>query len=120
PRETFLYLAQELSEHGIGYVHLEEPVGGRMGAIAPDKQMAPLIRKKFNGTFILNSGYDAQKASKAIEADLADLISFGVLFLANPDLPERFRIDAPLNQADAATFYTGEEKGYTDYPFFGN
>jgi N-ethylmaleimide reductase len=120
PRETFLNLAEELSEIGIGYIHLEEPVGGRMGAIAPDKQMAPLIRKKFVGTFILNSGYDGQKANKAIQDGMADLISFGVLFLANPDLPERFRLNAPLNQADVATFYAGEEKGYTDYPFLKN
>ncbi len=117
PRETFLYLTQELSGKGIGYIHLEEPVGGRMGTIKPEMQMAPLIRKKFDGTLILNGGYDAQKGNKAFEDGLADLISFGVLFLANPDLPERFRIDAPLNQADVATFYTGEEKGYTDYPF---
>ena len=80
-------------------------------------QIAPAVRKKFDGTFILNGGYDAQKGNKAIQEGLADLISFGVLFLANPDLPERFRINATLNQADPATFYDGEEKGYTDYPF---
>ena len=91
-----------------------------MGAIKPDMQMAPLIRKKFDGTLILNGGYDARSGNEAIEDGLADLISFGVLFLANPDLPERFRMDAPLNHEDMATFYTGEEKGYTDYPFLGN
>lgn len=78
--------------------------------------MAPLIRKKFEGTLILNGGYDAQIANEAIESGLADLIAFGVLFLANPDLPERFRKNAPLNKEDLATYYTGEEKGYTDYP----
>jgi N-ethylmaleimide reductase len=91
-----------------------------MGTITPDMQMAPIIRKKFDGTLILNGGYDARTGNKAIEDGRADLISFGVLFLANPDLPERFRRDAPLNQADVATFYTGEEKGYTDYPILGN
>ncbi len=120
PRETFLYLTQELSGRGIGYIHLEEPIGGRMGAIKPDMQMASFIRKKFDGTLILNGGYDARSGNKAIEDGRADLISFGVLFLANPDLPERFRMDAPLNQADVSTFYTGEEKGYTDYPFLRN
>ena len=82
--------------------------------------MAPLIRNKFEGTLILNGGYDAGSGTRAIEDGLADLISFGVLFLANPDLPERFSRDTPLNQEDMATFYTGEEKGYKDYPSLGN
>jgi N-ethylmaleimide reductase len=116
PRETFTYMAQELSGMGIGYIHLEEPIGGRMGAIKPETQLAPVIHKKFNGTLILNGGYDARSGNKAIEDGLADLISFGVLFLANPDLPERFRVEAPFNREDMATFYVGEEKGYTDYP----
>jgi len=120
PRETFAYLAQELGRIGIGYIHLVEPIGGRLGAIKPDIQMAPLIRKKFDGTLILNGGYDAGSGNGAIEDGLADLISFGVLFLANPDLPERFGKNVPLNQEDVATFYTGEEHGYTDYPSLGH
>lgn len=120
PRETFAYLAQELSRIGVGYIHIVEPIGGKLGAITPEVQMAPLIRKKFEGTLILNGGYDARSATQTIEDGLADLISFGVLFLANPDLPERFKRDASLNREDVATFYTGEEKGYTDYPSLGN
>ncbi|MFY9749844.1 MAG: alkene reductase [Methanoregula sp.] len=120
PRETFGYLAEELGRIGIAYLHLVEPVGGRLGAINPDAEMAPLIRKKFDGTLILNGGYDKESGEKAIEDGLADLIAFGTLFLANPDLPERFMSDAPLNHEDIATFYTGEEKGYTDYPSLGN
>jgi N-ethylmaleimide reductase len=116
PRETFAYLAQELGRMRIGYIHLVEPIGGRLGVISPELQMAPLIRKKFEGTLILNGGYDAQSANETIENGLADLIAFGVLFLANPDLPERFRKNAPLNKEDLATYYTGEERGYTDYP----
>ena len=120
PRETFGHLAEELGRIGIAYLHLVEPVGGRLGAINPDAQMAPLIRKKFDGTLILNGGYDKESGEKAIEDGLADLIAFGTLFLANPDLPERFMSNAPLNHEDIATFYTGEEKGYTDYPSLGN
>jgi N-ethylmaleimide reductase len=116
PREAFGYMAEQLSRIGIGYLHLVEPIGGRMGAIKPDMQMAPLLRTKFDGTLMLNGGYDARSGTGAIEDGMADLISFGVLFLANPDLPERFRTGAPLNHEDPATFYTGEEKGYTDYP----
>jgi len=117
PRETFAYLARELSRMRLGYIHLVEPIGGRLGAINPEAAMAPLIREKFEGTLILNGGYDAMTATETIESGLADLVAFGVPFLANPDLPERFKRDAPLNREDISTFYSGEERGYTDYPF---
>ena len=120
PRETFAYLVQELSAMRLGYIHLVEPIGGRLGAITPAAAMAPLIRKKFEGTLILNGGYDAGSATEAVEKGIADLVAFGVLFLANPDLPERFRTGAALNSEDVSTFYSGEEKGYTDYPFLGS
>ena len=116
PRETFSRCAEELSRLGIGYIHLIEPVGGKLGITEPDKQIAPLIRAKFNGTLVLNGGYNAASGNEAIESGLADLVSYGVLFLANPDLPERFRMGAHLNTADISTFYLGEEKGYIDYP----
>jgi len=116
PRETFSRLVQELGVVGIGYIHLIEPVGGKQGAVKAENSMAPLIRAKFDGTLILNGGYDAKKATTAIESGLADLVSFGAPFLANPDLPKRFELRAPLNEADVATYYAGEAKGYTDYP----
>jgi N-ethylmaleimide reductase len=116
PRETFSRCAEELNRIGIGYIHLIEPVGGKLGITEPDAQIAPLIRAKFNGTLILNGGYDNTSGNSVIDSGLADLVSFGVLFLANPDLPERFRSGAHLNTADISTFYMGEEKGYTDYP----
>jgi N-ethylmaleimide reductase len=116
PRETFSRCAEELNRIGTGYIHLIEPVGGKLGITEPDAQLAPLIRAKFNGTLILNGGYDAARGNAAIESGLADLVSFGVLFLANPDLPERFRMGANLNTADISTFYVGEERGYIDYP----
>ena len=119
PRETFARLAYGLGRIGIGYIHLVEAVGGRLGAVPPDREMAPLIRAKFGGTLMLNGGYDAMTGNAVIEEGLADLVSFGVPFLANPDLPERFHRGAPLNPPDIATYYTGEEKGYTDYPSLG-
>ena len=119
PRETFGHPADRLSKLGIAYIHLVEPVGGRLGAVSTDAQMAPLIRKKFEGTLILNGGYNKESATRAIEDGIADLVAFGTPFLANPDLPDRFRQDAPLNHEDPSTFYTGEEKGYTDYPVLG-
>jgi N-ethylmaleimide reductase len=119
PRQTYSYLADELNKIGIGYIHLVESIGGRMGAVAPDAKLAAIIHDIFEGTLILNGGYDSRSGNEAIEKGDADLVSFGVPFLANPDLPERFRKNAPLNQADVSTFYLGEEKGYTDYPKLG-
>jgi N-ethylmaleimide reductase len=116
PRETYSYLAEEMNNIGLGYIHMVEPVGGRMGKTPPAAKLAPIIQDIFEETLILNGGYDFRSGNEAIEKGDADLISFGVLFLANPDLPERFRKNAPLNQADVATFYMGEEKGYIDYP----
>jgi N-ethylmaleimide reductase len=101
---------------GIRFIHLVEPVGGKLGAVPPEARMAPLIRENFNGALILNGGYDYATAETAIEDGTADLVAFGAPFLANPDLPLRFARDAPLNTADVATYYAGEKKGYTDYP----
>jgi N-ethylmaleimide reductase len=116
PRATFAYLVRELEIRGVRYIHLVEAVGGRLGAVLPADRMAPLIRANFRGTLILNGGYDAAAANSALGEGPADLISFGAPFLANPDLPLRFARGAPLNEPDTATYYTGEEKGYTDYP----
>jgi N-ethylmaleimide reductase len=66
---------------------------------------------------IVCGGYDKLRAEDAINQGLADAVAFGQLYIANPDLVERFKLNAPLNKADATTFYGGTEKGYTDYPF---
>jgi N-ethylmaleimide reductase len=116
PRTTFSSLAKELSHLGIGYLHLVEAVGGRVGAVPPEKTIAPLIRERFDGALILNGGYDVLSAEQVIEDGLADMVSFGVPFIANPDLPRRFATGASLNAPDSTTYYAGEEKGYTDYP----
>ena len=116
PQATFVFLARELGILGVRYIHLVEAVGGRLGAVPEKARLAPAIRAKFGGALILNGGYDAITADKAIEEGVADMVSFGAPFLANPDLPLRFARGAPLNAADTATYYTGEEKGYTDYP----
>ncbi len=74
------------------------------------------FRPLFSGPMISNGGYDKAKAIAAIEAGTADLVSFGVLFIANPDLPARFKQRVPLNNPDPTTFYGEGAKGYTDYP----
>ncbi|MDB5521712.1 MAG: NADH:flavin oxidoreductase/NADH oxidase, partial [Tardiphaga sp.] len=68
------------------------------------------------GTYIGNNGYDLALAERTLQSGAADLIAFGKPFISNPDLVERFRTGAPLNEGDKATFYGGGEKGYTDYP----
>jgi N-ethylmaleimide reductase len=118
PRKTFSYFAKELSRTKLGYLHMVEYVTGML-APAPDARLAQIIREIFKGTLILNGGYDARTGNETIEKGSADLISFGTLFLANPDLTERFRKNAPLNSPDRNTFYAGEEKGYIDYPRLG-
>jgi N-ethylmaleimide reductase len=116
PRATFLHLAHELGILGVRYIHLVEPVGGRLGTVHSDARLAPLIREKFHGALILNGGYDFAAANAAIESGQADLVSFGAPFIANPDLPLRFARGVPPKTPDTATYYAGEERGYTDYP----
>ncbi|HIH73791.1 MAG TPA: alkene reductase, partial [Methanosarcina sp.] len=115
PLETFSYFTAELNKTGLGYLHLVEAMGGREGFVPPEARLGPTLRKIFERTFILNGGYNFQSGNKAIASGQADLIAFGVPFLANPDLPERFKQNAPLNEPDMSTYYKGGEKGYTDY-----
>jgi N-ethylmaleimide reductase len=115
PLQTFTYLARELSALKLGYLHVLEAISGDVAA-PPDKRIAPALRRAFPGTLIVNGGYDRASAAAAIDGGDADLVAFGVPFLANPDLPTRLLYRAPLNQPDSATFYAGDERGYTDYP----
>lgn len=116
PVATFSYLAERLNALGVGYLHVMEPIAGKNAVPAHVTRVTPFLREKFRGTFIVNGGYDAQSAESALASGAADLVAFGVPYLANPDLVERFRRGAPLNAADFSTFFQGEEKGYTDYP----
>jgi N-ethylmaleimide reductase len=115
PLATFSYLAEELNRRGLLYLHVSEPIAGP-GAEGAAHRITPILRRLFAGTVIVNGGYDRELGEAAIAAGEADLVAYGVPFLANPDLPERFRRNTPLNQPDAATFYSGEDRGYTDYP----
>ncbi|MFY0567503.1 alkene reductase [Archangium lansingense] len=115
PVETFTYMARELNRLGLGYLHVTEAVSGN-GVPSEEQRISPLLRKAFQGTFIVNGGYDVRAGEAALARGEADLVAYGVPFLANPDLPERFKREAPLNPPDFPTFFTGEEKGYTDYP----
>jgi N-ethylmaleimide reductase len=116
PIETFAFIATELSERGLLYLHVSEAVAGPMAAPAGTRRATPILRDAFNGALIVNGGYDARSGQAAIARGEADLVAIGVPFLANPDLPTRYRKNATLNTPDQTTFYAGEEKGYIDYP----
>jgi len=111
PQALFNYVAEALSGKQIGYLHVVE--GGFMGEHDVDYDQ---IRQRFEGSYMANLGYDQEKAQAAIANGHADLVSFGTLFLANPDLVARFKANAELNAPDQETFYGGDEHGYTDYP----
>jgi len=113
PQTTFNHVAAALNGLGLAYLHVVEV--DMTGATQPNFDMQQL-RDRFDGLYIANGGYDKIRANQSIAAGQADLIAFGIPYLANPDLPERFCVDAPLNDADQVTFYGGDEHGYNDYP----
>src|SRR5271167_3903506 len=115
PAATFATAAGELNRFGLAYLHIVEPAASDPVAAGemPDLRF---FRKIWHGALIGNKGYDLQRANAVIRDGIADLVSFAALFLANPDLPERFRRGGPLNAPDRKTFYGGAAAGYTDYP----
>ncbi len=114
PREIFAYAAQALNRMNLAYLHLVEPAPAEAEKTAPE--ITGLIREAFKGPLILAGGYTKERAEQAVASGIADLIAFGEAYIANPDLPERFRTGAALNAPDRSTFYGGDSKGYTDYP----
>ncbi|MDJ0944030.1 MAG: alkene reductase [Kiloniellales bacterium] len=114
PQGTFLRVAGLLAPMGLAYLHVVE---GDMTGQENAELDHGRLREAFGGPYIANNGYDRSRAIEAIAGGQADFVAFGSLFLANPDLPERFRRDAPLNTPIRETFYGGDGRGYTDYPF---
>jgi N-ethylmaleimide reductase len=114
PQPLFDYIVSGLNALKLGYIHVIEGATGGQRDIAPFDYAA--LRKRFSGAYIANNGYDFELANKVIETGAADLIAFGKPFISNPDLVERLKRGAPLNEWDKATFYGGGAKGYTDYP----
>ncbi|OGV76115.1 MAG: alkene reductase [Methylotenera sp. RIFCSPLOWO2_02_FULL_45_14] len=115
PQTLFNYVAESLNPFKLAYLHVVE--GGIHGGGIADPFDFDAFRKHFKGAYIANLSYDKLRGNAAIASGHADAIAYGVPFIANPDLVERFKADASLNEADANTFYGGTEKGYTDYPF---
>ena len=114
PTALFMTLTERLSAAGLGYLHVVEgSTGGPRDNMSFDYAA---LRKVFSGAYMANNGYTGEMAEDAVRSGRADLVAFGKLFIANPDLPERLRTDASLNAWDQKTFYGGGEAGYTDYP----
>ncbi|HEX2364440.1 MAG TPA: alkene reductase, partial [Bradyrhizobium sp.] len=114
PQPLFDYIVDGLAALGLTYIHVIEGATGGPRDIAPFDYAS--LRKRFRRAYMANNGYDFALASKQLEAGAADLIAFGKPFISNPDLVERLKTGAPLNEWDKATFYGGGAKGYTDYP----
>ena len=114
PQPLFDHIVSGLDALKLTYIHVIEGATGGPRDIAPFDYAA--LRKRFKGAYVANNGYDFALAEKVLEANAADLIAFGKPFISNPDLVERLRRGAPLNEWDKATFYGGGARGYTDYP----
>lgn len=114
PQPLFDHIVDGLSALKLVYLHVVEGATGGPRDVAPFDYGS--LRKRFGGAYMGNNAYDLELAEKVLAAGDADLIAFGKLFIANPDLVERFRKGAALNSPDKATFYGGGAKGYTDYP----
>ena len=117
PEPLFTAAAKALSDLGIAFLELREPgPDGTFGKTDVPK-LSPAIRKVFKGVLVVNSDYDTlEKAQAELDTGIADAISFGRTFIANPDLPERLRTGAPLAQDNPKTWYSQGPEGYIDYP----
>ncbi|MGH8651822.1 MAG: alkene reductase [Gammaproteobacteria bacterium] len=115
PEALFGYVAERLGDYPLADLHVIETEEEHDVQPAAGLDFGRL-RRRYRGLYMANGGYAYERATAALRADSADLVSFGRLFLANPDLPERFCRNAPLNTPDPATFYEGDARGYTDYP----
>jgi N-ethylmaleimide reductase len=117
PLATFSYVVKALDAMQVGYIHLTEPNAKRLesgGVAIPN--VAETFRPMTNVPLIINAGFNKAKGNAAIAAGHADLVGFGVAYIANPDLVERYRTDAALNMPNPTTFYGVGPGGYTDYP----
>ena len=117
PVAVFVPAAKALAEIGIAFLELREPGPDGTFGKTDVPRLSPQIREAFDRPLVLNSDYDSvEQAQAKLDEGVADAISFGRTFLANPDLPERLRIGAPLNEGNPKTWYSQGPEGYTDYP----
>lgn len=109
PAETFGYVAKELGKRRIAFLCARESLG--------EKRLGPQLKAAFGGVYVANENFTKETGQQVLDAGEADAVAYGKQFIANPDLPLRFKLNAPLNPPDSSTFYAKGPKGYTDYPF---
>jgi 2,4-dienoyl-CoA reductase-like NADH-dependent reductase (Old Yellow Enzyme family) len=109
PTETFTYVARELRNRRLAFICARESLAS--------PRLSPALKSAFGGVYIANEKFTFATAQQVLDIGEADAVAFGQLFIANPDLPRRFKLGAALNAPDPSTFYADGEKGYTDYPF---
>ena len=117
PKELYTAAAEALSGRGLAYLHVVRPNNhtGDDSEMEKGNEITSSMRKAFDGLFLANGEFTPSEAASWIEEDKADAISFGRLFISNPDLPERIAQDGPYNEVDEDTFYGGDAEGYVDY-----
>jgi 2,4-dienoyl-CoA reductase-like NADH-dependent reductase (Old Yellow Enzyme family) len=108
PRETFSHVARELGRRRLAFLCARESLG--------ENRLGPELRQAFGGVYVANEKFTLETGNAVLAAGEADAVAFGIPFIANPDLPERFRLGAPLNPPHPETFYASGPAGYTDYP----
>ncbi|MGB5966597.1 MAG: alkene reductase [Sulfurimonadaceae bacterium] len=115
PQEHFTYICEQLNAFNLAYLHIIDALEGDIKHGANVVGLS-ILREAYKGILVTNGGYDQERGNAAIKSGQVDAVAFGALYLANPDLPERFKEHAALNQPDPDSFYTQDEKGYLDYP----
>lgn len=113
---TFDYIIDKLNDHDLAYLHLSEPFTDVSDIDFLESNIAKRYRTRYEGTLMINTNFDQESGNAVLDADEADLVAYAKLYISNPDLAERFAINAPLADWDEDTFYSQGEKGYTDYP----
>jgi N-ethylmaleimide reductase len=119
--ELFCFVAEQLNQFGLAYLHIIEPrIKGNVTIAADQAPVATeRLRRVFAGNIIAAGGFNPQTAEAIVRSGNADLVAFGRNFISNPDLPERIKLKLPLNDYDRTTFFTFDFHGYIDYPFYG-
>jgi N-ethylmaleimide reductase len=117
PIATYTYLINELNKLPLAYIQIMNPLFLPEDSLPQyPRDVIGTLGKLSKHFLIANAGYTRETGEQELERGIAKMISYGVPFIANPDLPKRFELNADLNEADRSTFYGGNEKGYTDYP----
>lgn len=111
----FDYMINKLNDYNLAYLHLSEPFNDVSEIPYAETEIAKRYRSIYNGTLIINGGFDRESGNKVLEEGNADLVAFGKPYISNPDLVERFEQNVPLSDWDQDTFYTSGPDGYLDY-----